>query len=285
VVSSMTGFGASSREFPGFALSVEVKSVNGRFLKVGIKGPGALASREHELEGLIKRRLHRGTVSMTVHFERQDAESMVAVNEDVALAYHSIFQRLGLPPQNVAQLPGVVGHAQRAKLDEEQWAALLDVAGEALSALIEMRDREGTELKRVVLDLCNSIQQRRMAVSERAPAVVYEYQRRLEEKITALLDGSDTVIDSSSLAREIAIFAERSDVTEELDRLGAHLTQAKEMLSKGGEIGRPLEFLAQEMLREVNTIGSKSSDREISQAVVLLKADVERIKEQVANIE
>ena len=135
------------------------------------------------------------------------------------------------------------------------------------------------------MSVCDSLEDLRSRIAERAPRVALEYQGKLSERVEALLDGSGVAPDPQLLAREVALFADRADISEEIDRLGAHLAQIDEKLSEGREVGRSLDFLAQELLRETNTIGSKSSDEQVTRGVIELKGEVERFKEQVANIE
>lgn len=281
----MTGFGAAAAEGEGIRVSVETKSVNGRFLKTNIKLPIALARYEPEFEALIRKHVTRGSVTMSLFVEESDPNAKVSVNEEVAVAYHTLFEKLGIHGQNVAQLPGVIDPKRSLELSDTQWAKVTQTAEESLTELVQMRQFEGDKLKSVVEGLCSKIAAIKDSIAARSPSVVAEYQIKLQERIEALLQGSGTEVDPQILAREVAIFADRADVCEEVDRIAAHLEQIHEKLEDGFEIGRSLDFLAQELLRESNTIGSKSGDVEITKGVIELKAEVERFKEQVANIE
>ena len=282
---SMTGFGAHTVETDQARVLVEAKSVNGRFLKLSWKGPGVLNRYEHELEPLVKARLRRGSVNIHVFLEYKNAEDLVSVDETIAQAYKDILDRLGLPLQAVAQLPGVIGGKSRRELEPEVLDAIKEVLKGAMDALVTMREREGQELQKVVSGLCQDIDVERLAVGERTTEVVASYQERLKERLAALLEGSGADLDDSVIAREVAVMADRSDIREEVDRLDAHLKQVAELIEQGEEVGRTLDFLAQEMLRESNTIGSKSGDVTLARHVVTLKTAIERFKEQVANIE
>ncbi len=282
---SMTGFGAHTVEIDQARVLVEAKSVNGRFLKLSWKGPGVLSRYEHELEPLVKSRLRRGSVNLHVFVEYKNAEDLVSVDETIAEAYKNILERLGLPLQAVAQLPGVIGGKSKRDLDPEVLDAIKQALAGAMDAMVAMREREGQELKKVVSGLCEDIERERVAVGERTAEVVESYQGRLKESLAALLEGSGAELDDSVIAREVAVMADRSDIREEVDRLEAHLKQVSELLEQGEEVGRTLDFLAQEMLRESNTIGSKSGDVALARHVVTLKTAIERFKEQVANIE
>ncbi|MED5464923.1 MAG: YicC/YloC family endoribonuclease [Myxococcota bacterium] len=285
MVRSMTGFGAATTEEAGIAVSIEAKSVNGRFLKASIKLPSGLSRYEAALEGVIREVVARGSVSLSVFVEQTDAAALVSVNEDVAKAYQNVFEGLGLGPQNIAQLPGVIDPRRSLELAEEHWGVVEATARRALAAMVGMRESEGARLSEIVGSLCDSMEELRSRIAERAPRVALEYQGKLSERVEALLDGSGVAPDPQLLAREVALFADRADISEEIDRLGAHLAQIDEKLSEGREVGRSLDFLAQELLRETNTIGSKSSDEQVTRGVIELKGEVERFKEQVANIE
>ncbi|MEZ4270340.1 MAG: YicC/YloC family endoribonuclease [Myxococcota bacterium] len=281
----MTGFGAARGNLANYEVSVELKSVNGRFLKIHSKLPPNMASRELEAEGLLKSRLRRGSVTLSLRARCTDPEGLVTINDDVVRAYQSHFRRLGLSEERIPQLPGVLNQEREEAPDDSLWQAMAEIIAEALGELVRMREREGGALKTMIEQLCAAIETLRLQVKSRSTVVVTEYQAKLQQRLEVLLADSQISLDSQQVAREVAILADRSDVTEEIERLGAHLTQISQLLNKGGEMGRQLDFLAQEMLREANTIGSKSADAEISRYVIDLKTEIERVKEQVANIE
>lgn len=291
MLKSMTGFGTARCEVAGYNLVVEAKAVNGRFLKTSVKLPGFLAAQESALEAVMKAQLRRGSVTLSVFVSRlqesgDDAVAAVQVNEAMVRGYQAVFKRLGVSTDSIPTLPGVIGQSDRNDVPPALAEALLACAAQALEQLDAMRQREGAALAGVLRELCDQVERVRHAVRQRAPAVVGEYQQKLQQRLAALLAGVDVPVEPSVLAREVALFADRSDITEEVDRLGVHLAQVLMHLeSPDGEVGRTLEFLAQEMHREVNTLGSKSADSEISQRVVQMKGDLERFKEQVANVQ
>ena len=285
---SMTGFGAARCDVAGYHVVVEAKSVNGRFLKITAKMPSTMSAFESQLEARVKERIRRGSVHISIFLQRTAADALVQVNEDVIRAYQGVFTRLGLTHERFAMLPGVLGPTQTERhepLSAELMPAISACVEEALSGLLAMRQHEGDALRAILQDLCVQIAAGAGTVRTRAPHVVTEYQHKLHGRLEMLLAGVEGSIDPQQLAREVAVYADRCDVTEEVDRLGAHLQQTTELLQEAGEIGRTLEFLAQEMHREVNTIGSKSADPALSRCVIQLKSDVERFKEQVANVE
>lgn len=283
-VRSMTGFGAARRDTDALRIVIEARSVNGRFLKTNLKMPTVLNPWEGHIEQRIKQRVGRGTVSVSVSLQRTSPEAVVNVNADVVQAYQAVFRRLGVPETPLATLPGVIGGPEQAVRDDE-WQTVAEALDSALDAMVAMREREGQDLSSALTGLCEQISQHKATIAQRAPDVVREYQHKLHERLTRLLQETDVTLDAQQLAREVAIFADRCDITEELERLEAHIGRTRELLAGGGQIGRTLEFLAQEMHREANTMGSKSADAALAHAVVALKAEIERFKEQVANIE
>lgn len=285
MIYSMTGFGAAGRQQGALEVRVEIRSVNGRFLKVTVKAPSQLNPRISDLERLCKEHLARGSVMLAVFLQRRDPESLVSVDEDVVKAYQTIFGRLGIPLEPLATLPGVLAQGPAEELSEEEWQLVATTVTEALDKLVEMRRVEGEGLARAVAVIVHNMESSEAAARERAPAVVQEYSTRLAARLNTLLAESEASVDGDALAREVAVFADRSDITEELDRLCMHLEHLNNVMEEGGAVGRKLDFIAQEMLREVNTVGSKSADAELGRLVVDLKSDVERVKEQVANIE
>jgi uncharacterized protein (TIGR00255 family) len=283
MIRSMTGFGAATREGVELQVRCEARSVNGRFLKVSLRLPQALAARESELEAVVRKVLRRGSVSLSidVHFARPDA--LVSVDEQVVRAYQEVFRRLGVSEAPLATLPGVLGRP-KDELGDKEWSVVSSTVSQALDELQAMRAREGEALQRILSDILDRLTLLTVQVRARAPQLVLEQHAKLKERLDKLLAGAATA-DPQLLAREIAVLADRSDIAEELDRLGSHLAQVRAVLSGNDEAGRTLDFLAQEMLRETNTIGSKSQDAELAHAVVRMKTEIERLKEQVANVE
>lgn len=279
---SMTGFGAARREGHGVTVNVEVKSVNGRFLKTSLRLPSSLSAKEGDVEAVVRGKVRRGSVSLNVDVRASTPELRVAVDEEVVRAYQAIFTRLNIPDAPLATLPGVIVQ-KRDEVTEDVAALVLDTVKDAVEALTKMRKQEGAALEALLRDSCDKLGAFGESARERAPMVVREYHTKLHERLKVLL--GDVALDPEILAREAALFADRSDVTEELDRLKAHLTQARELFAKGDEAGRTLDFLSQELLREVNTLGSKSQDPELTRIVILMKSEIERFKEQVANVE
>lgn len=290
---SMTGYGAARAKSRRVAVEVEARSVNSRSLKVTLRTPGALSAREPDIEALVRRQVARGSVTLAVQIQFLRPEDVVRVRTEVVEGFARALGALRkkrlvegpLTAEAVAALPGALESASEAPLREEDWRAAKGAVEAALRALDTMRTREARHLVRDLLLAAGRMRKNLALVGRRAPHVVKEYAKRLKEKADALLATSGISLDDTTLAREVAVYAERSDVAEEVTRLSAHLDEFERYLASQGEIGRTLDFLSQEMLRETNTIGSKSQDVEIARAVITLKSDVDRIKEQVQNLE
>lgn len=289
---SMTGYGAARGKSRRVAIEVEARSVNSRSLKVSVRAPAALSAREPDLEALVRRHLGRGSVTVGVSLSFLRPEDVLRIHTGVVEGFARALDALRkkglaigpLTAEAVASLPGAIESAGDT-LGEEDWKAVKGAVEAALKALDGMRRREAAHLVKDLLAVARRIRKSLALVGRRAPEVVKEHARRLKERADALLASSGASLDETTLAREVAVYAERSDVAEEVTRLSAHLDEFERYLASDGEVGRTLDFLAQEMLRETNTIGSKSQDVAIAHAVVELKAEIERMREQVQNVE
>ncbi len=287
---SMTGFGRGEDSRDGYRLQCEIRSVNHRFLSIKWRVPGPLVRYEPWIEERIRSRLVRGSVEIHLqhHAPAKDATSQL----DPKAADHyrkmlsSYLKKAGggeLPPEFLFQLPGVLVSADPSKLPRFIKAQLQSAVDEALEQLVAMRQREGKRLEKVLLREAKTLQDCVKKLAQRAPGVVDQYRKKLTARLEKLLQ--EIPVDENSVAREVAMFADRSDVTEELDRLRSHLKELDLSLGKKGPIGRSLDFLVQEMARETNTIGSKMQDAQGLKQVLRAKGCVEKIREQVQNIE
>jgi uncharacterized protein (TIGR00255 family) len=283
VLRSMTGFGAARRQGDDLDVAVEIRSVNGRFLKTSLKAPPMLSAREADMEALVRGRLRRGSVTVTVYLRRTDPASLVAVNDDVVAAYRDAFHRLGLKEDSIPLLKGVVGQNEPEQLSDAHWEVVESATLDAVADLVARREHEGAALTDVIRDLLQRVEELAQSVRDRSPQVVEEHFLKLQERLRILL--GEVPVDEQVVAREAAVLADRGDVTEEVDRLAAHVAHARELLTGNEAAGRTLDFIAQEMLREANTIGSKSNDAQLARLVIDLKSAIEQLKEQVANIE
>jgi uncharacterized protein (TIGR00255 family) len=293
MVLSMTGFGGASGAVDGVEYSVEVRSVNNRYLKTTLKLPESWSQSEYEIDRMLRQKVQRGTVTVSVRMRIPDDQAASKVNTSALLSYVEQLRvvemeanpTLRIDLAALLQLPGVCESRPMDELVSRTEAGLMKLIEQALSAMMEMRRREGETIREDLLANCKALETNLALVEARAPKVVGEYQQRLTARVAELTAGANLRLDEQDLAREVALFAERCDVAEEISRLKAHLDQFRAVLNASESGGRKLDFIAQEMLRESNTIASKSSDADIARAVVEMKTAVDRIKEQVQNVE
>ena len=287
---SMTGYGRAMRELDGRQLTIELKSVNHRFLDLSFRMPRNLMFLEDDARKMIGARLSRGHVDvfMTYRNARSDARS-VQVDRALFDAYVGALSGLadsGVEDDrslmSIARLPDVLVVTE-AEEDQDALRALLkETLDAALSQLMEMRRREGAEMKKDLAFRTDRIEEMTNAVEARYPETVEEYTRRLRASIEELIGRN---VDETRLLTEVAVMADRSAIAEETVRLHAHIAQLRECLEKTEPVGRRIDFLVQELNREVNTISSKSQDVPITQLVVSMKAEIEKLREQLQNIE
>lgn len=289
---SMTGFGAGQATKSGESIAVELKSVNHKFCEVKVRLPRELGTLEPAVQKLVKDRVGRGAVEVSVRRATRSGTGLVP-QADIGLAreyrraWSELAQALGVPDEvrlrDLALLPNVIRVEEPQVHLEQATAALEDALATALDGLAAMRAKEGESLKADLaarLALVSSVVTELVSL---APKAVEEYRARLADRIAELARGA--TVDPQRLAQEVAFFAERTDVAEEMTRLHSHLAQFEALLAAKEPVGRKMDFLVQEMHREVNTTGSKSQHPEISTRVVVLKAELERIREQVQNVE
>ncbi len=294
MIRSMTGYGRAESTGARTILTVECKSVNHRHLDVSLKLPRVLAAFEADARRLIQASVQRGRVdvSTTVTTAEGTVLNPLTVNVAQAREYADAARRLsealdlsdGPSLGWVMGQPGVLTREEQAALSaDEAWPLLEKALAGALALMVERRETEGAALARELTGLRAVLTGHVDAVARRVPAAVERRAARLTERMRAMLDGAE--LDQARLAAEVAVWADRTDVSEELARLRAHLTQLAALLDGDEPVGRTLDFLIQEINREVNTIGSKADDLEISQAVIAAKATLEKMREQVQNIE
>ena len=297
MIRSMTGFGDAAAEVEGIHYLMELRSLNNKFFKTTMRLPEELSGLEAELETRLRKKVARGSVTVTVKFRASDARAASRVNEPALMNYLAHLEMVqdkvqghdvSIDLTQLLALPGVLQPAQ----DEEAILAkarpvVLKLLDEAADRLTAMRQREGQSLAQDLLHQREAILKRLARVQKRAPTVVEEYHQRLQNRINELMAKAKLKVDENDLIREVAVFADRADIREELIRLEGHLEQFEQIVqqSDAEPAGRTLDFLAQEMLREANTNGSKSNDAAISRHVVEIKGAIDRIKEQVQNVE
>jgi uncharacterized protein (TIGR00255 family) len=289
----MTGYGRSEKQNGQFTCKAEVRSVNNRFIEVNTRLPKFLSALELPLKKLIKSKCARGSFDLFLTLEKEDsagADLEIKPNLGLATQYFEAFKKikdeLGLAgDMPIEALLGVkdIIKTEPLTLDTSQEEMILETVEEAISALIKMRQEEGNNLQKDLAGRLQDIHQLVQNIKERQPVVLEEYRNRLNDKIKTLTEGMD--LDETRLAQETAIMADRCDISEEITRLGSHFEQFNSMFEKTGPIGRKMEFVTQEINRETNTIGSKSVDYQVSQSVIEIKSLLEKIREQIQNIE
>ncbi|MHC4415698.1 MAG: YicC/YloC family endoribonuclease [Planctomycetota bacterium] len=291
----MTGFGVASAEVDGARYVIEVRSLNSKYFKAIIRVPEEMQGLEVELEPVLAERLSRGSVVLTARFSDTSANAAGRINSHALRRYLDQLQAAAGDDAASAQidlgallaLPGVVLSGSPDELLDRVRPVLLRLVKEACDKVLAMRSREGMTLHEHLHTQCGHIADRLAVIAQRAPTVVAQYQQRLRERINALLAEAGTAVREEDVVREVAVYAERSDIAEEVTRLQGHLAQFAEIIDARDDdpAGRTLDFLTQEMLREANTIASKCLDVEISRQIVEIKGAIDRIKEQVQNVE
>ena len=292
MLKSMTGYGKGIAERDNLTMTVEIKSVNHRYCDVSVKAPRNLLVLEHELKKKVGERLKRGKIDIFINQEFGANASMVPVlNEPLAEAYADLFramaQRFDLTteiPLSLIAMQKEVISVQEQLIDDEALRACLGEALEnALQALEKMRQTEGEATRRDMASRLDVVAGMVEEIALRAPTVVTEWRAKLQERLDR--QAPDIACDPQRLAQEVAIFADRCDISEELTRFRSHLEQFRELFQNGEPVGRQMDFLVQELNRETNTMGSKSNDALLTRTVVSIKSELEKIREQVQNIE
>jgi uncharacterized protein (TIGR00255 family) len=294
VLLSMTGFGNASGQNERFSAAAEIKAVNNRYLKVSTRFPDVLASLEPEFERLIRESIARGTVSLNLRFAPVGQGSRYHIVPEVVAAYSHQLRQIGvqqsLPVPDwsdaILSLPGVVADELSSTVDpKEEWPLLEQTIREAIERLQEFRQREGEAMQRDLALNCDIISERVELISQRAPEVVSAYRDKVLDRVTELLKGSVASVQPNDLIREVSVFADRCDINEEITRLRCHVEEFRKVMDAPQSQGRKLDFLSQEIFREINTTGSKASNVEIAHHVVEMKAAVEKIREVLQNVE
>lgn len=292
MIKSMTGFGRGEAVTAGKKFTFELKAVNHRYNEVVLRLPRSLTPLEDRIRRLVQTRITRGRVDGFLGLEDcGEKNASVKVDKALAAAYYNAMKELQetlgidgeIQLKQLISLPGVLTMEEPSDDIEDWWPAIQEAVEAALGQLVRMRMVEGERLAVDLLSRAEKLKKLNQSIRERSPLVVEEYRERLVTRLNDYM--RDGIITPDRLAAEATIFAERSSITEENVRLESHLQQMKSCLEAGESVGRKLDFLIQEMNREINTIASKASDLEISRAVVEAKSELEKIREQVQNIE
>ncbi len=295
MIRSMTGYGRGEGAYEGVNITIELRSVNNRYLDCSIKMPRTYIFAEEALKERVQSKVSRGKVDVFINITHTGGEALsVTVNEDLAKGYIDALWRLyelgngqtvkmDYCATDLARFPDVLMVEKQEEDMDAMKAQLLEVLDLAIEDFNTMRTREGGKLAADILSRADTIEALTGVVEERSPKTVAEYRAKLEAKMQEVLQ--NVQIDQNRLLTEAAIFADKVAVDEETVRLHSHLEQLRDMLGKGGAVGRKLDFLIQEFNREANTIGSKCNDIDITRTVVDIKAEIEKIREQIQNIE
>lgn len=294
MIQSMTGYGAAQHVDQGMSYALEIRSVNSRYFKLSTKLPEHLQFLETEIQRLVRTRVARGSVAYALRVRSDGGTAPRPINLAVLQSYVDQVAQVELPTSLEAKidlstmvtLPGV---CDMPDLDDgerqRQLDLVADLTNRGMEALVAMRQEEGQALHRDLLVCCETIRTELSNVSNRAPSVVEQYHERLKTRVGTLMQASELELEVEGLVREVAIFAERCDISEEVARLHSHLDQFVQLCDRGEQIGRTLDFLTQEMLREANTIAAKANDTAIARSIVKIKGSIDRLKEQVQNVE
>ena len=289
----MTGFGDGQGQLNGVTYTVEIRAVNNRYFKAKIKLPESLAFLEEYIEKVLRENLSRGMVNYVLRLKNVPAEALFEIDEKALRVYIERLGRLGSCSDTKCQidigsllgLPGIMTLASPDEQTAEQIKkVVLEVTEQAIGKVQQMRQAEGAALAADLDGRCEAIRKALKQIHARSEVVLQEYQKRLRKRADGLLAEAKLKLDEETVAREVAVFAERSDISEEIARLGSHLQQFTQSCQANEQAGRKLDFITQEMLREANTIASKACDTEIVNCVVEIKCQIDRIKEQVQNI-
>ena len=292
MIKSMTGFGRSEIVKGNRKISVEIKSVNHRYLEAGIKMPKKLNVFESRMRDLLKKYATRGKIDIFINYE-DDSESQVNLkfNQNIADEYMAIFNNMSekynlkndMTVGGLARFPEVITMDEVQEDEEELWHFIEEAMKAALEQFVNTRILEGENLKKDLLGKLDHMEELVAFVEKRSPEIMKEYRSKLESKVKELL--GDTTIDESRIATEVIIYADKICVDEETVRLRSHIEHARKCLNEDGGIGRKMDFIAQEMNREAYTTLSKANDIEISNAAIDLKTEIEKVREQIQNIE
>ncbi len=287
---SMTGYGGAQALVEGVDYGIEVRSVNGRYFKASIRLPEVWAGAEAEIDKLLRAKLSRGSVQFSLRMRLASEAAAYSVNVAALQRYvDQAREALGadatLDAGAMLMLPGVCEPPSSEDICDRTRQGLWAAIEEAVNALVEMRRIEGESLQADLMTQCDAIATQLEVIVPRTSCVVEDFNKRLLARVNELVNSAKITVSEQDLTREVAVFAERSDINEEISRLRSHIDQFRQVCQQTEQAGRKLDFIAQEMLREANTIGSKANDAEIGRAIVEIKTAVDRIKEQVQNAE
>lgn len=286
---SMTGQGVATVSDENATLTIEIRAVNNRHLKINLRAPDSLIAHESSIEKQIRSAVGRGTINVNIKVMKHSRQDDFTIDTELLQAYQAQLRSLSQTSPSLESLLGLPGVVINNVTSDASVASVLTLSNDALQQALgqfhAMRETEGNAIEAVFNQQLDSLKLIVEQIKDRAPIVVTNYQQRLTDKINKLLETHDVTLNEGDLAREIGLYADRCDITEEVVRLNSHLEQFRNVMQSATSQGRKLDFITQELFREVNTIGSKANDTLIANSVVEAKTIIERIREQVQNIE
>lgn len=290
---SMTGFGMGEYKDDSYNISVECKAINHKYLDINPRLPRKISFLEDRLRVLVKEYLSRGRIDIFIKFETLKSSGIkLQYDDELASQYNDILRRIKkdfdieeeISATDIARFPEIITSTEAEDDEELLWNILSDATEKSLKKLIEMREIEGKKLEKDILERTELLEKYILEIEQYSDDVVNEYREKLNFRISEILE-DPSVVDESRLAQEVAIYADKSNITEEIVRFKSHIIQLRNTVKRDDTIGRKMDFLIQEMNRETNTIGSKSSNINITNLVIEVKSELEKIREQIQNIE
>jgi uncharacterized protein (TIGR00255 family) len=293
MIISMTGFGDAHADRDGTHYAVEIRSLNNRYFKPIIKLPESVSGLEPELESMLREKLGRGSITYILKMRSDSAEAAYHINTQALKSYleqlqsvKGIDRLVQIDLASLVQLPGVCQEPRDDTDEMERRGPIVrELTAKAIVKLNAMRTREGEQLFNELMRHVGVIAANLAEIAKRAPSVIEDYHRRLSLRVGQLLSKAELKVNEPDLIKEVAVFAERADIAEEIQRLTSHLGAFEQACREGEHAGRKLDFITQEMLREANTIASKANDAQIARHIVEIKGAIDRLKEQVQNVE
>ena len=289
---SMTGFGNASYDSEDVHVSSEIKSVNNRYLKLSVRMPDAVARFEAEIEKLIRSRVSRGSIQLSIRVRFHGGQSEYRIDQELLKSYQKQLAEIAVGDGNrpnlghLLQLPGVVTATELPdELVNSLWPAVEKCLAEALDHFDDFRQREGESMRQDLERQCEVIESEVKRVAALSPQVVTEYRDKILERVRRLISDASISVAENDVIREVALFSDRCDINEEITRLRSHTEQFRRLLNGDSSQGRKLEFIGQEMFREINTTGSKANNVTMALSVVEMKAAIERMREVLQNVE
>ncbi len=290
---SMTGYGRQTWEGENKHIIVEIRSVNSRYFSLNSRLSSPLLPYENEIKKIVNEYISRGTISLFIQYNDESKIPEASINNNLIQDYYKKIQKLELPISlletlqlnTLLNLPGVLETEAEEILDECSWGQVREILKQALAQIEQMMKQEGEHLKIEILEYCKEIEQNIQSIEKLAPRISEEFHQKLRSRMLNLASQEHFSFKEEDILKEVAIFSEKADITEEIVRFKSHLNQLNKILLQNGPIAKTVDFILQEMVREITTMSNKSNNAECSQLVVSLKSSIEKIREQIQNVE